>query len=1130
MSRTKIAYFDPLGVYPEVQDEIKSKLPLVNLHWNPPSRPLRSIPSLDVDLVEETAVHEVAPKHQMLGLSSAPYLKIIFVACEDSETYKNSVRKMIREWLTNSVNATRDPTEWLIIHYVRPGAKPVSGNRFKTSVYDKVRADFNSGSKKDRCVQLRKEYSSELEYMEAWSDIMTRIKEGVLEAFGRRVDLYEDEVAKLEAKKTVMGWNFGTFFYMKEGLALSFENISLFEDALMLYDELESAFSTALKQKNATFFASVGFDFDKPPRTPLELQNDPEMRRQIMSNEISLFDFYCYLFGRQAYLLLMISKVSSSPSISALKIGELFLRVRSFITEMSGLQQSNRKHPLVAAEWAYDVVKEILRETEHVKDGLAIEVAEGRGELQLLCRKSLEVLAAVKGWKIEGPLADVSLDEEHDEHNIKEYQILNEELVRNLESKDLFFGEYRSETKVAAAQFELADRIRTVNRLSAQLALLDFQLGNYDSACKQLESIPALYNRQGWDLVSTSLLSVFVQCLEKLGRKSDILLYSLELIRDYKYLSPGEIKSCVSNIHQLSDQVELKSSMEDFFGVNVIPFMDNSGSNPYSHSLAVEFSSLVGQSFEFEHGYLTLVDSKANSAEKLVLSAESPSIKGTGKQKIMFSSKKFVKGTFKVDSLTLMQRKLTFVKSFDTPLVVELFPSPGHLSVDLRLPKYYNLAERKFNLVISAPTELKTCTAWFKGLTTGARIITSRVQADTGSAEEVKPSTVSVGSVSGRRTLFIPYTSEADITSVSVKCVLEFTTEDGEKYQYVTVEDVFVSLPIDVSVHDFFKTARLFSKFSISCRSASQPVRLLKSTLGESDDYSVRGLLSARQGGYVAFPGGPVSFVYSITHKGDSPSSGKPLALKLLHRYISDEVYVVLWNRLFSSLDEDLKAFEYIIKPIVKSIPVDLRSAALERKIIPNVNELETILKTSNALDNIPVSNQKRIIEIIRALTMEPFDMPTITSLQDAYEDITHELEIPVSIPRVDIVHGIELCLPKTSHYVIGQTLPVTMIIDSDMRWSSTQTGEEHWFAYDLLIQQDTWAMTGKKRAKFSVTKESGRTEIEFALIPLRTGKLNLPQVEISTTDTEIKIEIENRNGCETALVVPEFDRITKVW
>jgi hypothetical protein len=77
------------------------------------------------------------------------------------------VRPIIREWLDNKIKSTRDLTEWLIVHYIPNGSKVFLGNRLLYGVFDKINADFNNEQKIDRCIQLRQEYLTQIEHLEA---------------------------------------------------------------------------------------------------------------------------------------------------------------------------------------------------------------------------------------------------------------------------------------------------------------------------------------------------------------------------------------------------------------------------------------------------------------------------------------------------------------------------------------------------------------------------------------------------------------------------------------------------------------------------------------------------------------------------------------------------------------------------------------------------------------------------------------------------------------------------------------------------------------------------------------------------------------------------------------------------
>jgi len=108
----------------------------------------------------------------------------------------------------------------------------------------------------DRCAQLRS-CDTETEELEMWQDILGKIKECVLQSFDSRVLQYEEDIRKMDSQRNLPGWNYCTFFILKEGLAQSFEHMLLLEDALIQYDELEASFFQLLRGRCALFDARL---------------------------------------------------------------------------------------------------------------------------------------------------------------------------------------------------------------------------------------------------------------------------------------------------------------------------------------------------------------------------------------------------------------------------------------------------------------------------------------------------------------------------------------------------------------------------------------------------------------------------------------------------------------------------------------------------------------------------------------------------------------------------------------------------------------------------------------------------------------------------------------------------------
>ena len=171
-------YHDLAGLFPSISDQLHSRLPLRNLNWKSPKRPLRSIDSLHVNLakaptdgvaVEDSSrpssVASQVPggppalkerRHQIPGLRQTPYVKLLLLRCDDSESYKTSIRKTVREWLKahtitqpsssskKTAQENHDAFEWMILHVAMPGTPAAaeamtntSGGRSESSSSDK---------------------------------------------------------------------------------------------------------------------------------------------------------------------------------------------------------------------------------------------------------------------------------------------------------------------------------------------------------------------------------------------------------------------------------------------------------------------------------------------------------------------------------------------------------------------------------------------------------------------------------------------------------------------------------------------------------------------------------------------------------------------------------------------------------------------------------------------------------------------------------------------------------------------------------------------------------------------------------------------------------------------------------
>ena len=403
-SKVIVECTDPANLLSQVEPLLSDRLPLRNLHWKSPNRPLRSIDTLNVSFTRTDDGHSNAAfgqrRHQIPGLRQTPYVKIFLFRCDDKETYKESGRKQVRHWIKNhtppaegkkSANnqEQHDAFEWLIVHVVLPDttaateprkSKNVAASlgttdstdsvsskskwpgKSSSTIYEKLLADFNSSSKSqiDRVVQVRLPKTGQnklpsvllpAEIEEQWQDLVDKLKVTILASFDTRVAQYEEDIKEKDAQRSLPGWNFCTFFVLKEGLAKGFENVGLLEDAMMGYDELSAGLDAVVKEQAMRDDGDQGtlLPFSKEMKDKLRialsqlrsegeaedatdndysgdwlfqmeaklLPFDPRRKNYqelILGNDVSALDFRTYIFSRQLELLRRRSKTPMSSA------------------------------------------------------------------------------------------------------------------------------------------------------------------------------------------------------------------------------------------------------------------------------------------------------------------------------------------------------------------------------------------------------------------------------------------------------------------------------------------------------------------------------------------------------------------------------------------------------------------------------------------------------------------------------------------------------------------------------------------------------------------------------------------------------------------------------------------------
>lgn len=238
---------------------------------------------------------------------------------------------------------------------------------------------------------------------------------------------------------------------------------------------------------------------------------------------------------------------------------------------------------------------------------------------------------------------------------------------------------------------------------------------------------------------------------------------------------------------------------------------------------------------------------------------------------------------------------------------------------------------------------------------------------------------------------------------------------------------------------------------------------------------------------------------------------------------------LLVWKILKSILQgTKFEKYGLLIESLVYSVKFD--SIEYSRSgIVTLPVSLLSVLKKSDLLKPIPAVDREGMFELLKENMPEDTSSVELTEIELRF--FTRELIIPVSIPQVHVVHTVEMKLPQEDHFVVGKSIPISIFIQSYTDWApmgdDTLTLDSR-FIYDIAANE-SWAVSGKKKAYFDL-REKQNGDITLTLIPLRTGKLELPRINIQPHESvpeSVTMEINYRNEYQSALVVPEFDRLT---
>ncbi|KAI0831480.1 trafficking protein particle complex subunit 10 [Trametes gibbosa] len=1167
--RVVITYAAPLVFlstdhWKQIHASLVSQLPLRNLHWKSPSRPIRTIQELDVKLVPLETLREDQTASQIpQTVLGKPLLNIYIFICEDSEAYKATTRKQIKEW--HASVSQRKNQEWLLVHVVRPDQSVAQGRLFqmKTSVLDKVKADFNT-DKKDRCVQLV--WSAERDNPAVWADLTARIKEGVLSAFDIALTQREEEVRRSEGQKQMPGWNFCTFFILKESLASSLEGMNMPEDALQQYHELETTFFQVLSEKNLSWFGPLITPSSSDDSAPLLSVAKKPYRDLILANTISVFDFRVYLLARQCALL---SKIGDMEEICRKTVTFLTTIART----LRGVEDT--LPPFFIEAWIYSSALSVVDQCDEWARPLQLSksasstFSAAKGELVELARSQLDIFGEAAGHLPNKPPFSLALPESYNASKASQITEASQTISRTdlsavILDREAFYELYVVVTNRAIELYASAGRRKFALKLHGSLAALDVHRGRLSSALQTYTSLPAHYSPHGWTSLEAFMLNRALDIHASAEKVKDrewihILLHFLRAYVDDTGMdlllthddSQAYVAQLVSALKDAAHALDADTPYPDH------PALSVSISEHDAHLAEVRDGSLlkvvVYNRLPCELSVDEVEVQLAGRENSRLLFAHAASRLAPGPNELTLFCPSSSGGTYTLFSTQISIARLHFqwkhaktakqLRAGNMPALVRIPKDLKALDVKLKQPPRIELGTSSKVMVILSTGRNDVATAKVTlGAPSGIHFKYQDVEMNGDDAPPIRKDDnfVTFLDLKQGQTVIaaIPHSDASAYHFMRINIAVEYVTvSEPEVTRTLRLSRVVAtSLPVAINVEDFFRGTRLFTRFTLSTTS-HQHVRIRSTCLllpDEADGVEITSCIAQKPSVVTITPAQPGRFLFQMDASRGQVRDA--LKLQISYRMLREEVESLIELAVGEVVSE---------KPSLESLRQDL------------VDRLVQALETNASWVGLyGVTGELSVPGIILGDDEMGTALRQVTEILNKRRSTTsfgewREIVIPVDVPQMHILaaarlqimenpFSLEKSKKRSRPLYAGQPISALLTVHTSFHWSPPEDTkvDSYLMRYDIEDLTHDWLVSGRKRGDF-VAKDDETFSVPITLIALHHGALPLPKIGV----TALPIPGEHRMrssvvpGCEThqvhgaekVLVLPRGGRSTFV-
>ena len=1202
----KIGYYDPFSAFSSIKDDFSANFPLSNLHWRyNPLKPVKSIPLLPVRLVEEVpSLHAKNTSEISLPLDNV-YARLMVVKSTDIDTYRSQVRPLIIEWLKSLVKPQN--VLWAIILVNPAGKRDKKSSIIKMSIFDKLNMDFGHDGKQLLVLDIRQEeeispahprkqvlkvyedYPDEISKLEVYNEVVGILKLLVLCTFDKR---YMDSTRAIEKLKLTSKSNPADKIELLQEemrLASTFNDMRCLDESLDLYETLYAELiHLGSGEASSTSIPTVLKNIDYTNFQPESITNEIDPYYQFcraveQRAPIDMFAVRLGLFAKISILLQMLANFATSISISSIYMSSLLQKATAFLNEVSQSSLDSIKKD----QWLYAMADfylnlplarklvELDKAQAEAGDGISNTsgILEYTAELKLLKRLLLSKFGKTQGF--ESPTNYVFLEsvpiEPSENPKTDTHDLAVRELAESLKDQTAFEDSFASLTISAIEDFANCERIKTIDVLSIDLAMLHFKKREYKEALDILQTSYDYFIENGWNYLGGVLLEVFLECIlhVKPENSTELMNTTLELfvslndckgaplgINDYNLIkNKSERLKLFHRLKSISESLDVyhESQLDRVFKVEVLPHIDMNADDG-RYYIQVKIQNKFGIEIDLLKVVVTFVSADDLSDISIPFTNTDISLSGEGYTLINLSTNLYYSESLKLDKISVeMTDKLVFSTMIDAcptdgdhtvihhttteevsprlpspkSVTIQMFPFPELFRVEIMSPKAVSLGTNALECVVhNGPKDIENLAISIATSTHGLQL--------SDNSEQFNRDRLGAGK---QMNLTFHCNTGVKIVGIKVTCHYEI---DGERYEYHFQDSHDLSLKVSVSVQDIFRTESIYSKFQIGCVNSHNPVRIRKcdyKCTQQKFDVKRLSTIDKENLSLMAFGEQPAFVFYKVTPITRNFDSSDALDFMIQFSDLESECKQIVRAAIQLELKKRGKLkYMFMLTGILSELHFDLIQYSVENTV--HVLNAASCSKYMNEIISrlIPPKDRSDISDVLLLILHDGQIIGPLDLLLDALR----ELHISVPVPCLNTLHHVEFIVAEKGPYILGEPINTRLVVKSNSKWSGLLSNEllassspdrrlqRDLKAFELtVINEEDWLISGCKRQNIYIDSGEAINSFDVCLIPLNAGELLLPKVTMKAINDESgTMDVIQENGLETLSVIAKLENV----